>query len=271
MQGVDYSFSRPDINCLWDKGYRFVIRYTSNGSSGKNASKAEIDALIRKGFKVGIVHQNGTSDMLEGYSKGVMDATSAKKKTEALGMPPDRPIFFPLDRDPEPLSNEQWTACKRYLDGCASVLGRNRVGVYGGYRAIEILCPTSAPWGWQTYAWSRGRISSKAHFRQYKNAVKLCGGEVDLNETYKPDFGQWPIDKEGMPELDATERKLLRDAEARTQWIMQFMRDGALDAMIEAKVKEALREDSSTPRSVFRQKMRELARLGAEDALRDSK
>lgn len=198
MRGIDYSFSRPDINCLWRSGQRFVVRYTSNGNSSKNASKAEIDALKAKGFKVVIVHQNGVGDMLQGADKGRLDAQYAKSKTEALGMPNNRPIYFALDQDPEPLSLGQLNTCRSYLDGAASVIGRNRVGVYAGYRGIEAFCPQWAPWGWQTYAWSGGRISSKAHFRQYRNGVHLCGGDVDLNETYQPDFGQWPHEEDDM-------------------------------------------------------------------------
>lgn len=195
MFGVDYSFSRPSIDCLWNSGFRFAVRYTSNINSSKNASKSEVDALIRRGFKVVIVHQNGTGDMLQGFSKGRLDAQHALAKTRALGMPSNRPIYFALDRDPNPLSNSQIAACRSYLDGAASVLGRNRVGVYAGYRGIELLCPHWAPWGWQTYAWSGGRISSKAHFRQYRNGVNLCGGQVDYNRNYKTDFGQWPLAK----------------------------------------------------------------------------
>jgi hypothetical protein len=192
-EGVDYSFSRPNLDCLKANGVKFVVRYTSNGTSSKNITKAEADALRERGIQIVIVHQNGTNDMLQGRSKGVMDATSARMKTDLVGMPPDRPIYFALDQDPGPLSDTQINACKAYLDGCASVLGRHRVGLYAGYRGIELLCPTHAPWGWQTYAWSRGRISEKAHFRQYLNGVAMCGGEVDLNESYRPDFGQWPI------------------------------------------------------------------------------
>lgn len=190
--GVDYSFSRPSPACLRRQGHEFVVRYLSASSSAKNLDAHELARLWNAGLAVVLVYQDGTSDMLRGHAEGVRDAHAAKAGADALDWPTHRPIYFALDQDPGPLSTAQIGACRLYLDGAASVLGRQRVGVYAGYRGIELLCPRWAPWGWQTYAWSRGRISDRAHFRQYRNGVRLCGGDVDLNETYRADFGQWP-------------------------------------------------------------------------------
>lgn len=190
LQGVDYSFSRPSIQCMWDKGMRFVVRYLSNTNSHKNASKAELDSLIRQGYKVVLVYEDSPGSMLRGYAEGVADARVAKVKAAEVGCPTNRPIYFALDVDPNALSNDEMRACQRYLDGNGDVLGARRVGLYGGWRAIENL---NCAWKWQTYAWSGGRVSNRAHFRQYKNGVDMCGGEVDLNEAYQPDFGQWPL------------------------------------------------------------------------------
>lgn len=192
-RGVDYSFSRPDIDCLWRAGYRFAVRYATGLSSRKQADRAELAALIARGFHVVVTYQDGTSDMLRGRDEGVKDAWAAAADARDFGMPADRPVYFTLDRDPNSLTASQMNAVKSYLDGAASVLGRQRVGIYAGFRGIEELVPRWAPWGWQTFAWSGGRISDKAHFRQYRNGVSTCGGQVDLNESYKPDFGQWPI------------------------------------------------------------------------------
>lgn len=199
MQGVDYSFSRPDLACLKRNGYGFVVRYIAAGQSAKEATRTEVDALIAAGLLVVLVYQDGRSDMLRGRDEGVHDAKVAKAEAAKVGQPTNRPIYFALDRDPGSLTDAQIDACRAYLNGAVSVLGRHRVGVYAGYRGIEELCPRWAPWGWQTYAWSRGQISSKAHFRQYRNGVDLCGGQVDLNETYRPDFGQWPSTEAAPP------------------------------------------------------------------------
>lgn len=252
MQGVDYSFSRPDINCLWQNGHRFVVRYTSNGTSSKNATKAEVDSLKARGFQVVIVHQNGTSDMLQGRDKGVRDATIAKEKTAALGMPSNRPIYFALDQDPDPLSNAQLDACKAYLDGAASVIGRNRVGLYAGYRGIDVLCPHWAPWAWQTYAWSGGRISNKAHFRQYRNGVRLCGGDVDLNETYKPDFGQWPITVQEDDDMNT--------AEFRAELSKALADNDPIAERLQARVREALEAELTEWGGEFRTAIRTIVK-----------
>lgn len=196
LHGVDYSFARPWLNCLHDRGMRFVVRYLSAGNSAKNLTLDEKDSILNHGLKLVIVYQDGTSDPLRGRDEGVKDASAALRKANALGVPSDRPIYFALDQDPSGLTHSQKEAVRQYSHGAASVLGRNRIGLYGGYDAIESFCPNYFPWGWQTYAWSRGRISAKAHFRQYRNGVQFCGGEVDFNETYDIDFGQWPITTE---------------------------------------------------------------------------
>jgi hypothetical protein len=99
------------------------------------------------------------------------------------------------------------------------VLGRERVGVYGGVDAIERLVPDSARWGWQTRAWSvrNGVVqwSPKAHIRQFDlgpggQGFAAFGGFVDLDRSTTTDFGQWP-EEDILPALsDAEQRELLR-------------------------------------------------------------
>jgi hypothetical protein len=193
MKGVDYSYDAPDLRCLVSRGYEFVARYLSRGDSQKNITESEYQDLLRHGLSVVLVYQDGTSDMLKGSAEGRKDALAAESKAASIGWPRHRPIYFALDQDTAGFDADNWDACRNYLEAASHVLGVRRVGVYGSYAAIQILCPQYAPWGWQTYAWSRGRISKKAHFRQHKNGVTLCGGTVDLNETYKSDFGQFPM------------------------------------------------------------------------------
>ena len=197
VEGVDYSHSRPGPKCLYDSGKRFVVRYVGpNTTSGKWLRAPEMAALRAAGLQIALVMETVAAAPLEGYAEGVEDARQAKTMADGLGIV-GRPIYFALDVDPNPLSTAQWNAIKAYCDGAASVIGRHRVGMYGGFKAIEVLTPTWAPYGWQTYAWSAGKLSTKAALYQYKNGVNLCGGELDLCRSLKPDYGQWPFQATG--------------------------------------------------------------------------
>ena len=218
-EGVDYSHSRPDANCLRRSGKTFVVRYV-HPTSSKTLDPAEARRLINAGLDIVTNYEAQTAGwMLDGYQPGRAAARDALRIARNCGMPAGRPIYYSLDVDPRPLNRAQWDAVKRCLDGAASVHGRSTVGVYGGFKAIEVLCPTWAPWGWQTYAWSGGEWSVKAHIQQYRNGVDLCGGQVDFDRSRVADFGQWPgtgvID---MP-LDGADKAWLRseiDAQLRS-------------------------------------------------------
>lgn len=208
LEGVDYSGSRPDLRCLEAEGKTFVVRYVSVGPHSKNMTKAEVDALIAAGISVVTVYEESAGEMLDGFESGRTAARRARRMAADAGMPDNRPIYFALDIDPNPLSGAEIAACRRFLDGAANEIGRDNVGVYAGFRGIELLCPDSAPWGWQTFAWSKNhdtgqiRWSAKAQLQQYRNGQKLCAdiahpgkkAVVDFDRSTADDFGQWPFD-----------------------------------------------------------------------------
>ena len=197
-KGCDYSSARPDPACLRGHGIQFAVRYTSIGPNAKNMSAAEVRRLLGAGIALVTVFEEEQGHMLRGRAAGSEAAKASRELAGTCGMPDDRPHYFALDIDPKPLHDSEWDRVKAYLDGAASVLGRSAVGVYGGYLAIEKLVPESAPWGWQTFAWSGGKWSAKAHLQQHKNEVDLCGGRVDLDRTHPgrsiTDYGQWGLE-----------------------------------------------------------------------------
>lgn len=189
MEGVDYAWDRPDLDQLYAAGKRFVCRYLAKLPNGKVLTSTELQALHRKGFGVVLNWEQAAGDMVRlGYSGGVAHAAEALRQADALGAPDSVPIYFSCDVDTDAASR---LAVARYLDGCASVLGHNRVGVYGEADVIDAMLPTHAAWGWQTYAWSGGRVSAKAHFLQYRNGVTLAGANLDLNRTLQATIGAW--------------------------------------------------------------------------------
>jgi hypothetical protein len=203
-KGCDYSFARPDPECLHrNLGIRFAVRYTSIGSNPKNMSAEEVRGLLAAGLALVTVFEakKDPGHMLRGRAAGVDAAKASRDLAGACGMPAGRPHYFALDIDPRPLRDAQWDQAKAYLDGAASVLGRSAVGVYGGFLAIEKLVPRWAPWGWQTFAWSDGKWSAKAHLQQYEIEVTHCGGEIDFDRTHPDrsiaDYGQWGLEQPG--------------------------------------------------------------------------
>lgn len=185
--GVDYSWYRPSPSSLVSSGYKFVVRYASYDTTGKNLSKSEADALIAAGLNVVSNWENNADDALSGYDLGVSDAKSAEQMFAADGAPSTRPIYFSVDFDATP--GDQ-TAINAYFDGVASVIGLDRTGAYGGYYVIQRLFDAGKiKWGWQTYAWSGGQWDARAQLRQTQNGI--AGGQMDEDQSEADDFGQW--------------------------------------------------------------------------------
>jgi Domain of unknown function (DUF1906) len=188
-EGVDYSFQRPSATNLKLAGKWFVGSYAGPGF-GKFFTKAEIGALHALGIAVVILAERFPDSALSGYAEGQSQAQEADAMSYTWGLPADRPIYFAVDFD---MQVAQRPAVKDFLDGCAAVIGRNRVGVYGGIRTTEWASQNRyASWFYQTYAWSDGEWGPAAHIQQYRNDQILGGAQVDLDRSYVTDYGQWP-------------------------------------------------------------------------------
>ena len=188
--GLDYAWSRPSTGALTSGGVDFVCRYLSHDPS-KNLSRDEAEALTRAGIWVVVVWETTANRALSGQAGGWADAIAAAAQAKACGMPPGRPIYFAADWD---ATEGQQAAINAYLDGAASVTGRGRVGLYGGYYPVKrALDAGRARWAWQTYAWSGGRWDSRAHIQQYRNGVNFAGADVDYNRAMTSDYGQWRV------------------------------------------------------------------------------
>lgn len=189
-EGVDYAFPPiPSPAALLAAGKTFACRYGGPGSASKQLTTEERDALHAAGIAI-VANAEGAADGLKGgYSAGVAWAKSADEYFARLGLPKGRPIYFSVDYDTTATS---WPALDAAMDGIASVIGRDRVGVYGEYALMVHLSGNGkAKWFWQTYAWSGGRWFPGNHIEQYKNGVTIGGADCDLNRAMKADYGQW--------------------------------------------------------------------------------
>jgi len=191
--GTDYAFSpHPPVGALKAAGVQFVCRYISsfapNDTNGKNLLPGEAKTLLAAGLKIVVVVEEGASRMKAGHNAGAQDAAHADAVTKALAMN-GTPIHFACDFDATPADQQPINA---YLDGAASVIGRQRTGLYGGYWPVKrALDAGKAHYAWQTLAWSGGQWDPRAQLRQALT-VTIGGVVVDVDHARAADYGQWP-------------------------------------------------------------------------------
>ncbi len=216
--GIDYAWGRPGIPAMKKTGVKFVVRYLSYDRTGKNLSAEEVKALRAAGIDIVVVWESGAARALDGFNAGVSDAREARRLLRKFGVI-DVPIYFAVDFD---ASASHQARINAYLRGAASVHGRDRTGVYGGYWVVKrVLDAGIVKYAWQTYAWSGGKWDARAHIQQFWNGRRLNGHDVDFDRSTKADFGQWRRPKpQSKPKpkpkpkpkskVDPTVRRLLR-------------------------------------------------------------
>lgn len=192
MFGIDYAWGRPRMTSLHNSGVKFVCRYLAGGSGGgKELTHSEASQLSAAGISIVVVWETSAERALSGHAAGVTDAQRALSQARACGMTGNRPIYFACDWD---VTSAQQATVNAYLDGAASVLGRNRVGIYGGYWPVSrAMRAGHATWGWQTYAWSAGQWWTGAQLQQYSNGHVIDGVSVDYDRSTATDFGGWHV------------------------------------------------------------------------------
>ncbi|MDB5910457.1 MAG: hypothetical protein JWP34_4571, partial [Massilia sp.] len=184
--GIDYAWGRPGIAAMKRAGVTFAARYLSHDTSGKDLTAGEARQLSDAGIWIVPVWESTATRALAGWSAGVADATDAAAEAEACGMPSGRPIYFALDFDAQ---RSHDPAIFAYLDGAASVLGRDKVGLYAGYGPVSrAFDAKKIAYGWQTYAWSGGAWDSRAQLQQYSNAHYVGGVDCDYDRAMKTDY-----------------------------------------------------------------------------------
>jgi hypothetical protein len=188
--GLDFAFApHASVASMKTAGVQFVCRY------GKNLVPAEAKALLAAGFGLVVVVEEGASMMLGGAPAGKAAAQHADAVVKALGMP-GMPVYYAADFDATP---SQQTPVNAFLDGAASVIGRSRTGIYGGFYVIKrALDAGKAHFSWQTPAWSGGQWDSRVNIRQGLSFT-LGGGAVDHDTALTSDYGQWPRPKPPPP------------------------------------------------------------------------
>jgi len=223
--GVDFSWSRPTAEDLRAAGYSFVCRYLSWSTSGKNLTPDEAAYWQANDFDIVSNWEYYAEAPKGGWAQGVEDATEALRQHQWCGGGEADPVYFSVDYDVpmstyahEPWWQRLWRWLLRlvahvrrgaigvlhgvpaeympvadYMRGAASVMGGvERVGAYGEYDVVRQLFNDGLiAYGWQTYAWSYGWWEPRAQLRQVQNGITVGGEEVDRDEAWAPNYGQW--------------------------------------------------------------------------------
>jgi peptidoglycan hydrolase-like protein with peptidoglycan-binding domain len=188
---VDYSFAHPDPAQIKAAGYSGVMRYLSYDPA-KDITPAELLALHAVGLSVGLIWEAGATDELGAGPTGQKEGAVADAAAAALGWPLARPIYFAADFA---ASGGQLEAVAEYLKA-ASAACLFPAGIYGGIDTVDtMLAEGVVAWGWQTSAWSNGRVSAHAQLYQRQTptlSVSGAGpGSFDENVALAPDWGGW--------------------------------------------------------------------------------
>ena len=178
-----------------------AIRYVSDRRPGgdwmlgKPIQLSEARELYQAGLKIVSNYQFGkqaTADWLGGQSAGVVHAKRGVELHTAAGGPAAAPIYASIDDNP---TREQYTKqVAPYLRGWESVIGHQRVGIYGNSKVIDwALQDGLGAWFWQhNWGTPKGFVHPAAHLHQFEiDARTVAGVGVDLNNILKPQFGQW--------------------------------------------------------------------------------
>lgn len=200
IEGIDSSHGgTPSVAAMNHHGWKFAGRYAVDDKSpvGRGITAAEYRKLVAGGFGTFLYWEGGESWMLGGFNAGVAGAHNGHANILQEGIPPTAPLIFAHDIQPQPSHYPAIAAC---LKGAESVVGFDRLGIYGGKDIID-YCRNHglARFFVQTEAWSyRGGVLAVAegiHLLQYgttaqSGSIDVEGINVDLVRAYQANYGQ---------------------------------------------------------------------------------
>lgn len=221
---LDYSSGYPSPASIKAAGYSGIVRYIGTPGRAKNMTRREAGAMRAAGIPIAGVYESTAGWMLGGASAGREAALRALDDAARLGLNL-RSVNFACDVDITTAA--QMTAVRRCLDGAsATALNLARTGVYGEADVIDACVGGgNAVWGWQTRAWSGGRVSSRAHLLQQIGYVYPGGVQCDRSTVLKLDWGQSPAPTEETV-MDAETREALADIRQAVSSVYQLLSVG---------------------------------------------
>jgi hypothetical protein len=178
--GLDYSSGPIAGSAIVSAGYGFAIRYVEapKYAGRKHITMAEYTDLLDAGVGVFLVFEDVISDAFGGYIAGLAHAQRALAGAAAVGY--TGVIFLSVDDHVTPA---QMPAVQDYFVGAASVLGWDRLGVYGFSETLAAVQGARAYWlcGHHPLPGSIANI-----WQRNTGTVHVAGVECDVNELITP-------------------------------------------------------------------------------------
>lgn len=191
MPGIDEDWSKADPATLKAHGFAFVIGYVSEDTTGKNITRAQIDALHAAQLDVAFVYEYAPDAALLGSLRGTRNAATAVHNAAGLGVPTGTCIYFAVDFN---ATGTQLITISDYIRAARNMCLSfgYKTGVYAEYEVVKYLLDHGyVDYAWQTYAWSNGKWDPRAVLRQTHNGEHVGRAVVDLDYAQNPEFGQW--------------------------------------------------------------------------------
>lgn len=186
--GLDFSDAPPGSGAIKAVGRNFVVRYAARDWRGLKVH--ELADYRANGIDVAMVYESNVGRIQEGHPAGAYDATYAQGFLLEMGMSPTMPIYFAVDYS-MPLSDVP--RLYAYMQGAGEVIGPERVGIYGGWTAIEAAASTGCRWLWMTSngSWELGHeLHPQAVLWQHIYNYYVNGTNCDKTDAYADNFGQ---------------------------------------------------------------------------------
>jgi Domain of unknown function (DUF1906)/D-alanyl-D-alanine carboxypeptidase/LGFP repeat len=189
IPGADFSYAKPTAAAIARSGLTFVLGYVSP-TAAKNLTREQMESYRAQGLGVGLVWEATPGRAHDGATAGAIDGALADQQADALGYPVECVIFAAVDYD---ALGVDFPAIGAYLAAFNQATKRP-VGVYGKADVIDaFVTPGVQPvqYGWQTAAWSAGRLSAKAHLYQRVGhpawpSSEIPGGDFDEDVAIFP-------------------------------------------------------------------------------------
>lgn len=191
---IDEAWAKASPNVAKAFGYSGIIGYISEDNTGKNLTRAQVDAIHAAHLDVGFADEYGATEARGGSTAGHARALKSVAFARALGVPSGVAFYAPADWD---VTDAEKPAVLAYAQAHDVILRANgyRGGLYSGYWTIKYLAEHGYQgFLWQTYGWSGGLWYPGVTIRQERNGIIVGGADVDMDEAMVPDWGQWSAD-----------------------------------------------------------------------------
>jgi hypothetical protein len=192
---LDYETQPATFAAMKANGASGGVVYIAPAAFGypKAVKLAQVVAAVAGGFPLAFNFEQGTSDYLNGYSRGVTHGAAIEQAMHELQQASTQPVYLSIDTNVMPA---QFPIAADYFRGAQSATS-HPLDVYGttalaAYLAAQGLIRRH----WQSE--SRGffgNLVSGPHtvlIQNYGQHVGTLGGSYDVNQAVAVDWGQYP-------------------------------------------------------------------------------